>query len=239
MRLYSDLADWWPLFSDPADYADEADWILRAFEGALGRRPREILELGSGGGNTASHIIPMARMTLVDLNEEMLEVSRRLNPAADHIAGDMRSVRLGKSFDAVLIHDAIDYMLTPADLVAALTTARAHLAPGGVVVVLPDHVAETFAPSVEAGGHDAADGGRAVRFLEWTHPVRDCAAVYDVDFAILLRDEDGGVEVVHDRHTHGLFSRSAWSDAFVAAGLGVPQVRTDPWHREVFIARAA
>ena len=24
MRLYSDLAEWWPLLDDPADYAEEA-----------------------------------------------------------------------------------------------------------------------------------------------------------------------------------------------------------------------
>lgn len=237
-RLYTDLANWWPLFSHPDDYAEEADWILNAFEDVLGRLPREIIELGSGGGNTASHIILKTRMTLVDPSEAMLEVSRRLNPTADHVAGDMRSLRLGLLFDAVLIHDAIDYMISTTDLVAALATARAHLAPDGAVVVLPDHVAETFAPSVESGGHDAADGtGRGVRYLAWTQPRRNDAALYDVDYAILLRDEHGGVEAVHDRHTHGLFSRDVWRDSFVRAGLTLPQVRTDPWHREVFIAR--
>jgi len=43
----------------------------------------------------------------------------------------MRSVRLGRTYDAVIIHDAIMYMTTEDDLVAALATARAHLAPAG------------------------------------------------------------------------------------------------------------
>src|ERR1700720_771929 len=108
-RLYTDLAKWWPLFSAPADYDEEADWIIDAFGRTLGRCPATILELGSGGGNTASHLARRSRMTLVDLNSEMLDVSAQLNPDAEHFQGDMRSVRLGKTFDAVLIHDAIMY----------------------------------------------------------------------------------------------------------------------------------
>jgi hypothetical protein len=40
-------------------------------------------------------------MTLVDLSEEMLVVSRQLNPECQHHQGDMRTVRLGRTFDAV------------------------------------------------------------------------------------------------------------------------------------------
>jgi len=44
----------------------------------------------------------------------MLELSRTINPEAEHILGDMRTLRLGRTFDAVLIHDAICYMTTEA-----------------------------------------------------------------------------------------------------------------------------
>ena len=108
-------------------------------------------------------------MTLVDLNQEMLDVSARLNQDAEHVQGDMRSVRLAKKFEAVLIHDAIMYMTNEQDLEAALATARAHLVTEGVLVVLPDHIAETFEARVDTGGHGASDGsGRGVRFIEWT-----------------------------------------------------------------------
>ena len=42
-----------------------------------------------------------------------------------HHVGDLRSVRLGETFDAVLVHDAIDYMTTEVELRAAFETARA------------------------------------------------------------------------------------------------------------------
>src|SRR5437016_6221523 len=108
-RFYTDLAEWWPLISPPSEYADEAPFAVELLRSAS-RPVREVLELGSGGGNMASHLKADFTMTLVDLSEDMLAVSRRLNPDCEHIAGDMRTVRLGRTFDAVLVHDAICYM---------------------------------------------------------------------------------------------------------------------------------
>lgn len=239
-RLYTDLAKWWPLFSAPDEYDEEAAWIIAALENEMGRFPASMLELGSGGGNLASHLAPHGRLTLVDLNQEMLDVSKRINPAAEHVQGDMRTVRLGKTFDAVLIHDAIMYMTTLHDLDAALATARAHIAENGVIVVIPDHVAETLAASVDTGGHDADDGsGRGVRYLEWTHAALPGASTYEVDFAIMTRDSDGSVDVTHDKHIEGVFSRPAWREAFARAGFEPPNVFVDPWQRDVFIARTS
>jgi len=235
-RLYRDLAAWWPLFSHPDEYVEEAAWIREALGGALGRIPRTILELGSGGGNTASHLVPHARMTLVDASPEMLAVSRRLISGAEHIEGDMRTLRLNRSFEAVLIHDAIMYMTSERDLVAALATALAHLGGDGIAIVLPDHVAETFAPGTETGGRDAADG-RGVRYLEWTQAPASGAATFVTDYAIMLRGADGAVTLVHDRHVCGLFPREAWKRAFAGAGFAPPHIVTDPWERDVFIAR--
>jgi SAM-dependent methyltransferase len=236
-RLYRDLARWWPLLSPPEEYRDEAAWILETLTRALGRRPAAVLELGSGGGNTASFLAPHAKLTLVDLSPDMLAVSRRLVPAAEHVEGDMRSVRLGRVFDAVLMHDAIMYMTTPRDLAAALATARAHLA-GGAAIALLDCVAETFAPGIETGGADAPDGS-AARFLEWTHAPAPGATAYDVDYALMLRGAGGAVEAIHDRHRCGLFTRAAWRKAFAEAGFGAPEMRIDPWKRNVFVARSA
>ena len=239
-QLYADLARWWPLFSHPDDYAEEAAWILSALDEELQRRPEHVLELGSGGGNLASHLARHVRVTLSDLAPAMIEVSRRLNPDAEHVEGDMRGLRLHRSFDAVVIHDAIMYMTNVEDLVAALTTARVHLVPNGAMIVLPDYVAESFKSGVATGGHDARDGsGRGLRYMSWAHPAEVGATAHDLDFAIMLREADGSVEFFHDRHRCGLFPRDAWCEAFLYAGVAPPSIRRDPWQRDVFIARPA
>jgi hypothetical protein len=237
-RLYDELAEWWPLFSPPEVHEEEAGWLLKELGGMLGRPPATILELGAGGGNTASHLGRHAAMTLVDSAPGMLAVSRRLNPRAHHVEADMRSIRLGETFDAVVIHDAVMYMTTEADLVAALASARAHLGPDGVAAVLPDYVTETFKPHVETGGRDAADG-TGLRYISWIQAPEPGATTHAVDLAILLRAADGTVRAVHDRHVFGLFARATWRAAFAAAGFAPPTVVRDWWQRDVFLARPA
>jgi SAM-dependent methyltransferase len=239
-RLYTDLASWWPLFSPPERYAEEADWLLDTLTTARGAPPATMLELGSGGGHTASHLGRRVAMTLVDRSTAMLDVSRRLNPAAVHVAGDMRTVRLGRTYEAVMIHDAVMYMTTAADLEAALATARAHLAPDGIAVVLPDYVAETFRPHVETGGHDADDGsGRSLRYINWIQAPAAGGGEHNADLAMLLREPDGTVRVVHDRHRFGLFGRDTWRATFVRAGFAAPAIVRDWWQRDVFLAGPA
>ena len=130
-RLYKDLADWWPLFSPPQDYASEALVYGELLEEATAGPCRTLLELGSGGGHNAVHLAGRFALTLVDRSPEMLAVSRKLNPRCTHLEGDMRSLRLGREFDAVLIHDAIMHMTSRSDLAAALDTAFVHCRPGG------------------------------------------------------------------------------------------------------------
>src|SRR3712207_3861404 len=91
-----------------------------------------LLELGSGGANNAVHLkAHFAQVTLTDLSPQMLAVSRALNPDCGHLLGDMRTLRLGRAFNVVFIHDAIDYMSTHHDLRLALETAFLHCTPGG------------------------------------------------------------------------------------------------------------
>lgn len=223
MKLYEELADWWPLVSAPADYAEEAAEYLRLFRSAATGPLREVLELGSGGGNNASHLKREFKLTLVDPSEGMRKVSRALNPECEHLPGDMRTVRLGRVFDAVFVHDAVEYMTTEADLRAALETVSIHLRPGGVAQVAPDATTETFAPgeSVEGGDEPPGPDGRSrsVRYLMWTLPLEPGSTVSAVHFSLLLRERDGSVRAVHDVHHFGVFSRAAWLRLFDEVGL--------------------
>jgi SAM-dependent methyltransferase len=182
-----------------------------------------VLELGSGGGNNASHLKREFKLTLVEPSEGMRKVSRALNPECEHLPGDMRTVRLGRVFDAVFVHDAIEYMTTEADLRAALETVSIHLRPGGVAQIAPDATAETFAPgeSVEGGDEPPGPDGRArsVRYLMWTLPMKPGTTVSTVHYSLLLRERDGSVRAVHDVHDYGLFPRATWLRLFDEVGL--------------------
>jgi hypothetical protein len=233
-RLYDELAEWWPLFSPPDDYAEEAADLLARLATAI-RPGAALLELGAGGGSLAFHLKRHLRLTLTDRAPGMLAVSRRINPECEHLLGDMRSLRLGRDFDVVLIHDAIMYATEPAQVQAALRTAAVHCRIGGTVVVIPDFIRENFAPGTDHGGHDAPDG-RGLRYLEWSSDPDPGDDTYVVDYAFLLRHVDGSVTLTHDRHLEGLFARAQWLGWFSDVGLAA-RASVDPWDREIFMAQ--
>jgi SAM-dependent methyltransferase len=207
-RLYQDLAGWWPLISPPEEYAEEAAYLAAMFSSAA-LPVREVLDLGSGGGHVAAGLKGQLALTLVDLSEQMLAVSRELNPECVHLRGDMRTVRLGRMFDAVLVHDAIDYVTCEGDLRRVIETAFAHCRPGGIAVFVPDHTAESFhAASAGGGGRDPA--GRQASFREWAWDPDPADDWILAEYEFVLRTADGEVEVVREAHRLGAFSRGAW-----------------------------
>lgn len=237
-RLYTELADWWPVLSDPSDYAEEAAYFRRVMRDAALHPIETMLELGSGGGNNASHLKQHCRLTLVEVAPGMLRVSRRLNPECEHVEGDMRSVRLNREFDAVFVHDAVAYMTTEGDLRKAIETAYLHCGPGGAVLFAPDFTRDNFAEHTGHGGHDR--GRRSLRYLEWFREPPGDGSTYVSDMVYLLREEGQEVRVVHDRHVLGLFPRDTWLHLLSAAGF---EARPVPFEhseiptgsREIFI----
>lgn len=223
--LYGQLAKWWPLISPPQEYDAEAAFTCILLESA--RIPvQDVLELGSGGGHNAFHLKSKFSMTLVDLSAEMLDVSMRLNPECMHFVGDMRDVRLAGQFDAVFIHDAIDYMLTEQDLQLALGTAFAHCRPGGVVVIIPDATTGTFETETAHGGTDGQDGV-GVRYLSWSWDPEPADTETLTEYTFLLRDRHGVVRSVHETHRTGLFSEVTWLRVLSEAGFRARSVREE------------
>ena len=142
--LYSELTPWYHLVDPPEDHRDEAGCFLDAFAGAIAGPSATLLELGSGAGHNACHLKAQFACTLTDIAEPMLALSRARNPECEHVTGDMRTLRLGRLFDAVLAHDGITHMLTEPDLRAAIQTAFVHTRPGGAAIFTPDALEDTF-----------------------------------------------------------------------------------------------
>jgi SAM-dependent methyltransferase len=232
VRLYDELAEWWPVFSPSRAYRSETTHFARVLRKATRPPPRTLLELGSGGGNSASHLKTQFEMTLVDISPRMLRVSRRLNPECRHVKGDIRTVRLGRIFDAVFVHDAICHMTTEADLLAVMRTAYEHCRPGGAALFVPDFVRETFVEGTDEGGSDGERG--SVRFLQWIFDPDPADTTYEIDFAILIRDKAGRVRVEHDHHVQGLFRRARWLRLLRDVGFKA-SVRRDRRVREAFL----
>lgn len=221
-RLYTDLAALWPLLSPPEDYAPEAKLIRQILRRELGpatrTKPWSLLELGAGGGHTLYHLQDVADAVAVDLSPAMLGNCRRLCPGVETVVGDMRNVRLGREFDAVLLHDAVDYITTERDLRRTLKTVHAHLRRGGVALVAPTYTRETFADHEME--HDNRGAPSGVAYASYVHDPDPGDATFEMILVYLLRRR-GRVHVVEDRHTCGLFPRKTWLALLREAGFRV------------------
>jgi SAM-dependent methyltransferase len=216
--LYGELVPWYRLLDPPADHLEEATAYREALERAPTPRPETLLELGSGAGNNALYLKERFRLTLTDLSESMLSLSRELNPECEHVQGDMRTLRLGRTFDTVFVHDAVMYITSEADLRAVATTAFVHTRPGGAALFAPDFVRETFRERTDL--HKNQDGNRALACIDWSWDPDPTDDTFRTEFAFLLRDGNS-VRAVHDSHVEGLFSRATWISVLEGAGYRV------------------
>lgn len=234
-KLYQELASWWPLLSPVDGYADEAAFFKETLISAGLTSAPSLLELGCGGGSNAFYLKQIfSQVTLTDISTNMLDVSRAINPQCEHITGDMRTLRLGRTFDVVFIHDAIDYMTTLPALADAIQTAFIHCKPGGLALFVPDYVRETFEANTDHGGSDSEN--RSLRYLEWTYDPDPQDTTYTTDYVYLLREGLQPTRVEHDQHICGLFARADWLETLRTIGW-TPQILRDPYDREIFLAR--
>jgi SAM-dependent methyltransferase len=234
-KLYHDYASWFTMLTPPHEYDVTASHFAQGLEDAARRPVRDVLILGSGAGNTAGWLKERFTLTLSDISEEMLAESKKAHPECEHLIGDMRTMRLKKKFDGVLVEDAIMYMMTEEDLAAVMATAFAHLRPGGSAVFGPDVVAETYQPHTESGGEDG--DGRTMRYLMWELPTRKGATKHEVVFVYVFKEGRKPIVVDHEVHEFGVFPRATWERLIVDAGFEFDELWETSELTVVFSAR--
>ena len=224
-RLYKELAYLWPIISPPEEYAGEAAFFGDIIHEKLGSGSHKLLELGVGGGHNLSHLTSDFECTAVDLSPDMLALSEGLNPGVEHHLGDMRNIRLDQTFDAVLVHDAASYLLSEQDLQETFATAARHLRPGGILMVAPDWVQETF-PDGWVYAWDRQQGGIEVKIEEVMVDPDPTDTQVESTYTYTIK-KDGKVTVEVDTHVTGLFAINTWTRLMEEAGFSV-EVRPLP-----------
>lgn len=135
------MRDVWKLYQRYAEAFDrdrsragfEAGW-LGLLEAKLPQNAR-VLELGCGAGEPVARFFIERghQVTGVDAAPAMIALCRSRFPAGEWIVADMRGLKLGRRFDAVLAWDSF-FHLPDDDQRGMFPVFRDHLAPGGLLL---------------------------------------------------------------------------------------------------------
>ena len=227
-RLYHDLAYLWPLLSPPDNYIAETNTLhqvisdkmpeqLKAAEKA--DRKLRIAELGAGGGHALFHLRDHFDCTAVDISEDMLHHCRHLNPGVNTICADMRTVSFPEPQDAILIHDAIDYLTSQEDILATLKNARKHLTPNGILIIAPTYTCESFEAGESATDHQCSQSYDVTYTTTVIKPDPD-DDLFEMHLEYHITDlKSRETAIEHDIHVCGLYPIPIWASLLSQAGF--------------------
>ena len=142
MSVFGAYSSYYNLLYKDKDYDGEATYIDHLI-GKHSPGAKSVLDLGCGTGR---HDLLLARMgyevTGIDLSNEMILVANNQLSSVNGVMlslnfqnGDMRTIRLEKSFDVVIsLFHVVSYLISDEELSAAFATASAHLKAGGIFI---------------------------------------------------------------------------------------------------------
>ncbi|MGW6857847.1 class I SAM-dependent methyltransferase [Streptomyces xanthophaeus] len=109
----------------------------RAFHRHLGGTPSSVLDVGCGTGEDVAYFAARGVDAVgVDLQPQMLQRAAHKFPGARFIEADMRSLRLGRSFEAIISFGyAIANLHSDHDIAAALQSFARHAQEGTLLIL--------------------------------------------------------------------------------------------------------
>jgi SAM-dependent methyltransferase len=217
--MYGDLAKLWPIISPPENYVDEAKFFAKLIREHSRIKARTLLHFGCGAGHIDWTLKKHFRITGVDVSRQMLTLARRLNSEVKYRQGDMRTARLRRTFDAVIIADSITYMTSERDLRGAFQTAWTHLKPGGVFCTYAEHTKERFEQN-KTEFSLRTNGDTEIVFIENDYDPDPTDTTSEFTFVCLIR-RAGRLRIETDRHVGGLFDLETWRRLLKSVGFNV------------------
>ena len=148
MSVFGNYSRYYNLLYKDKDYAGETEYVRTIIQ-RHSPDARAILDLGCGTGRHDFLLAEMGyEVTGVDISQEMLAVANAQRsalyapesiiphpPLVSFHHGDIRTVRLNRTFDVVVsLFHVMSYQTENNDVAAAIATAKAHLKPGGVFI---------------------------------------------------------------------------------------------------------
>ena len=214
---YNQLAWTEDFLAEPADYEQEVAHYADMVRQHASPPVHTLLHLGCGAGGQDLFFKRNFSVTGVDLSIGMLDKARAKNPEIEYIEGDMRTIRLDRQFDAVVIPDSIDYIATMGGLQQVIHTAALHLRRGGVLLVVCS-TAEQFRNNNFV--YTGEKGDVHVTLFENNYTSPYAPQTHEITLFYLIRQR-GQLKTYSEHIVAGLFPQASWEGVFKQAGLTV------------------
>jgi ubiquinone/menaquinone biosynthesis C-methylase UbiE len=214
---YNELAWTEDFLADPKDYEDELNGYIGLINSTSKAPVNTILHLGCGAGGHDFYFKNHYTVTGVDISIGMLEKAKVTNPEIEYVEGDMRTIRLNRRFDCVVIPDSIDYMVTLDDLKQAIQTSAIHLKPSGVLMIV-GKTKETFQNNNFA--YTGEKGDTHVTLMENNYINPYVPNTYEITMLYLIRQK-GKLSKYIEESKAGLFPKETWDEVLKNAGFNM------------------
>ncbi|MHA1690101.1 MAG: phosphopantothenoylcysteine decarboxylase domain-containing protein [Candidatus Heimdallarchaeaceae archaeon] len=176
-----------------------------------------VLDLAAGTGDVSKALQERGykNISLADKSDGMLRVARRkLGYVPTHVTS-MRSMDLGQTYDAIVIRQAINYLMDYDSLVDGLRRMHEHLNEGGRLIFN----APNFNGNAEYGN----------RFFEYEHEdynvkvremnVVDGRVITHSQHCVLMKKDGSEIKKVYDLNRFGLFTAEEFTRALQEVGF--------------------
>lgn len=193
MSVFGSYSRYYDLLYRDKDYPSEARYV----DGLIKKyvpEPSSMLELGCGTGRYTREFARLGYAVHgVDLSAEMIDEARKTPcDGVSFSCGDMRSLRLGKKFDAVVaLFHVLSYQTTDEDVRRALSTVGEHLKSGGVAVLDFWYGPAVLSQKPEVRFKEVSDASIEVSRIAL--PVlHDDINVVDVNYRAFIKEKNSG-----------------------------------------------
>jgi SAM-dependent methyltransferase len=198
MNFLKSYAQYFNLLYQDKDYSNDANFIAQIVQTYL-PDARSILDLGCG---TGAHSYLLAEQgfevygidssadMIHQANQRLAEGSLDLSNRLAFAQGDLRSLKLDRSYDAVIsIFHVMSYQTTNDDLLAAFASAKKHLNSGGVFIFDfwygPAVLSDRPTPRLKRLENEQIE---AIRFAEPKHYPNE--NLVDVRYQMFIKDKE-------------------------------------------------
>jgi SAM-dependent methyltransferase len=204
--VFQTYSKYYDLLYRDKDYHRESEYIVDVLS-RFGFDGKHIMEFGSGTGKHANILTELGfHVSGIEKSADMI-AQANVNDMFSLMQGDIRNIRLGYQFDAVLsLFHVMSYQIENEDVHSVFSNASLHLKPGGLFVfdVWFTPAVYTIKPTVRIKKLGDSDT-EIVRVAE---PQIDHERnVVDVSYTIFVKNKNSGnVDVVEEKHTLRHFS---------------------------------